>query len=200
MKAITSGFEDVRKSIDDYKEAKRKELKARRKLKTLETKYSFLARLTEINGQGSKLEEEVRLYFKALGFKKVEKVGTKYKEEDLRIFINDKLILVEVTGNNKSQTDEDKGHAITKHISIKQSQYPDLQVLGLFVFNHDNTRPFNRRSSKPFSNKLINIALHNKYSLISTVELLKAFIKIKKNELTLDDFTNKLCNLGEVKY
>lgn len=195
---VIKDLEDVKALLNQHRKVKKDLLKVGRRIKTLQKRYSFLDRLISINGCGTSLEEDLRLYFKELSIK-VEKVGVKYKEEDLRVWYREKLLLIEITGDAKLQPEHTKALQVIKHIPKTQEKYPDLLVVGVFVFNHDNTRPFTVRGKKPFDRTLIEIAKSHKCSLITTANMIEAFILIKKNELSVNDFMNKLCTGGEIK-
>lgn len=199
FRKITSEFKDVSEVISTRRRLKTKENRLRRKLKYLLTKYSFLKDLVDIDSSGTPLVNAVKMLFKELGLKKVENVDKKYKDEDLRLWTDNKLLIFEITGIDTPTPKDDKAHRISKHIPIRQKQNLDKKVFGVFVVNHDNKRPFGKRHKKPFRQQLIDIAESHSYTLTTTTDLFNAFILFKKGGLTADELIDKLCKKGELK-
>ena len=198
FKQYTVEFQDIKLVMEKRKALKRQETRLRRKLKTLEIKYSFLHDLVAINASGEKIVKAISQYFKELGFNKIE-ITEKYGEEDLRLFVDNKLFIIEATGTEKKDNNEGKAHQISKHIQLRQKEFSDIKVIGLFISNHDNKKPFNQRNQKSFEKRLIEIAKSNGYTVTTTIDLLYAFINIKKGLLTTTELTEQLSLTGEFK-
>jgi hypothetical protein len=199
LKNITSNFSDIKPLIQKQNDLQNHTNKVRRRLKTQLNKYCFLKDLVDIDSNGDKLVDSIVLYFKELGFKNVENVDKKYKDEDIRLWVGDLLIIFEVTGIDTPNPKDDKAHRISKHIPVLQEKYPDLHIFGVFIVNHDNKKHFSKRDKKPFREKLTDIAKAHKYTLTTTVDLLNAFLNIKKGELTETELIKELCSGGELK-
>jgi hypothetical protein len=196
LKVITSNFTDVSILLEEQKQLNRKINRVRRKLKTKYNEYKFLQKLVGIEIIGDELENALKLYFKKLGFEKVDKVGKKFREEDIRLWIDNRLILFEVKGDNRPIMKDDKIFQLLKHIPNKQKKYEDKIVYGVFVCNHDNLKPFNERNSNPFDERVKKLIVDSKICVITTIELLKIFEKIEQGLMTKDDFITKLCTPG----
>lgn len=199
LSIFTSTFDDIKPLIEKRNNLLKDINKTRRRLKTQFNKYSFLYDLVGINANGTPLVDALVKYFKAFNFENVENVDKKYKDEDIRLFHHDTLIIIEVTGIDAANPQENKAHQITKHIPTRQNENPNLNVFGLFVVNHENTKAYNKRSKRPFSDKLDKIAKSHKYGLITTVDLFYAFLEFKNNKFTPDKLISKLCSTGIIK-
>lgn len=96
--------------------------------------------------------------------------------------------------------DENEIFQLLKYKQRYQDDFKDLTVRGIFVLNHDNQKPIEQRNKSPFDEHRKRDAKLNGYSVTSTVELLKAFILIKKKELTLEEFDKVVHTHGTVKF
>ena len=199
LKKITSNFREIKPLINAQNDLVKQSNRIRRRLKTKLQNYKFLQNLVGVNASGSQLVNSVISLFKNLGFEKIENVDQKYRDEDIRLWHDDMLFIIEITGVDTPQPTDNKAHQISKHIPIRQMQYPDYKVVGLFIVNHNNKKEYSKREKKPFSERLINIAEYHKYTLITTVDLLKAFVRINNNHLKVLDFIQALCKTGEFK-
>lgn len=197
-KIFINDFEEVKALKIKLKEAKKEVQKSRRRLITLENKYKFLSEIVDINSKNKELIKSVKAYFKEIKLKhqEVDKQG----KEDFGVWHKNKLILVEVTGTKNAVLSQDKTHQISKHINIRQSAFPNLNVSGLFICNHDSETQYNLREQNPFPKDTIEIASHNKYSLITTVSLVSAFLKLKRGEITLDTLVDTISTYGEIRF
>ena len=198
LKKITSDFSDIKPLIDERNKLLRQTNKVRRRLKTRLEKYDFLKDMIGIGSHSTKLVNSIVKYFKTLGFEKIENVD-KSKDEDIRLWVDDKLIIFEVTGIPEPTTKDAKAHQISKHIQIRQEEYPGITVSGVFIVNHDNKKHYSIRHKSPFRKGLNEIARTNKYTLTTTIDLFNAFIKIKNGKLTKEELINKICSTGELK-
>ena len=198
FRELTKSFDDIQEIIVQKNLLKKEEGKLRRKLASLESKYSFLKDLVAIKGNSDKTSEAIKKYFKELGLK-IEIVPEKFGVEDLRLWFENKLVIIETTGTEKSDNSENKAHQISKHIPIRKQEYPNLEVYGLFISNHDNRKPFNERKEKSFSKRVNEISESHAYTVTTTTNLLKAFLSIKNGDLTISELIEKLCATGEFK-
>ncbi|MBN8835646.1 MAG: hypothetical protein J0I09_00150 [Sphingobacteriia bacterium] len=199
LKNITSDFVEISQLLEKRNKLFSETNKVRRKLKSKINKYKFLVDLVDTDSNGGRLVNAVVQLFKSIGFSNIENVDKKYNDEDIRLWLDDLLIIFEITGIDTANPKDDKAYRISKHIPIRQKQNPNLKVFGVFIVNHDNKKHFKKREKKPFRKNLIEIAKEHKYTLTTTVDIFNAFIKIKKDSLTKDDFIKCLCMTGELK-
>ena len=194
---ITSSFDDVSSLLLEIKKAKANQNKLRRRLKTKVLKYSFLKDIIDINCSATKLTKAVKQYLKEIGLQKVilkEKSG----EEDLQIWVDNRLILVEVTGTKGNAHKDSKTTQIAKHIPVKQEQYPDVKVSGLFISNHDFVKPVTDRNRTPFTLEQINFARTSSYTLTTTRDLLLLYIEYRRGNITTQEIINRICTFGQL--
>jgi len=195
---ITSQFDDIREQLDHFNQIKSEYAKRRRRLKTLIGKYFFLKDIVDVESKSERLRGGLKEYFMAIGFDRVELVPEKLGIEDMRLWIQDKYILVEITGRNKATCDDKSAHDISKHIPLNKNKYPQYKVSGLFIVNHDSKKNFSHRFKNPFNNtNVIEIAKSHHYTLTTTIDLLYAFVEIKLGRLTIEKFVDQLCSFGE---
>ena len=64
LKTYTKDFEDISCTLAEIKSLKRQEMRLRRKLKTLELKYSFLRELVGIDNEGETISLAVKKLFR----------------------------------------------------------------------------------------------------------------------------------------
>lgn len=197
IEKITSEFEEIKSVILKLKEVKKQENKFKRQLKTLKNKYTFLNEIIGIKIQSKELVNSIKKYFKELNLS-IHDAPNNDKEgvEDLRLWVDGKLYIVEVTGSEKKIVTEKKSHQISKHINIRQKHYPNLKVIGLFIVNHDFETHFSKRAIKAFEKRPIEIALNNNYTLTTTLTLFNAFILIKQGSMTVSDLIEGFENKG----
>ena len=198
LKNFTKNFPEVKSLIAKQKSLKREINKTNKRLNTHFKKFDFLSKIIEIGVNDDELEENLKIYFKNIGFKHVNKVGKHLGKEDLRIIQPDKTIIVEATGIKKLNPTDDKTRQITKHLAVRKSNGEN--VFGLFVLHSENLKPIVERQKKPFTKDQIEYANADKYGLVTTIDLLFAFKLIKTNELTFKEFENKICSYGHITF
>ena len=195
---LTENIPEIKVLLNQEKELKKELNRVNRRLKTYSNKYKFLKIIISENVANDLLEEYVKLFFKEIGFEKVHKVGKQLRKEDLRIIKTDKIIIAEVTGSNKRTVRDSKTMQITKHLSVRKSKKENAYAL--FIINHSNNVNYKKRNEHPFTENQIQYAETGKYSLVTTTELVKGFMKVKLGKMNLLEFEEKLCEFGLVKF
>jgi hypothetical protein len=196
LKNITSEFSDILPIISERDDIIKSLNKTRRRLRTKLKRYSFLSQMVGIGSNGDKLVDSIVTFLKELNIGKVENVDKKYMDEDIRLWTDESLLIFEVTGIDTPNPKDYKAHQISKHLPIKQEQFADKKVYGVFIVNHDNRKNYLDRNKRPFNDRLIKIAKGHNYTLVTTVDLLNAFVKIKTDKLTPAELIEKLCSTG----
>lgn len=199
LKKITASFLEIEPLFAKKKKLLQEAKQIRRKLKNKLNEFSFLKTMVGINKKDKELEIAVKQCFDAFGFDKVERVADIFKEEDLRVWYRNKLIIFEVTGKGKEQPEHDKIFQIDRHVPIKKQQFIDYEVYGGFIANHNSEKPFDQRHKRPFDEKVNVLAKGSAISLLTTLDILNSFINFKKGKLTLDDFVTQMCKPGIFK-
>lgn len=195
IKRAISSFEDVSVLMLKLKEAKKIENRIKRRLKTKLMRYDFLDKIIGINTHKNELVYSIELFFKSLGLK-TEGVPENLGNEDMRIWFDNTLMIVEITGTKKNST-EDKTHQISKHIPERKSNYPSLDVKGLFITNHNNDVDVGKRSKNPFTKRQGKFAKDHGYIITTTITLFFSYLSIKSGSMSLDDFKRNISTPGE---
>ena len=199
LKKLSADFLDIKPMFKEKKQLLQKARQFRNRLKTKFNEYSFLKTLVGVNVKDDDLDLPIKKCFDAFGFDKVECIGKKFKEEDIRLWHRNRLIIFEATGCDGANPTHDKIFQILKHIPIKKEMFKNFEVYGGFIANHDCTKPFDQRTKKPYDAKVEVLAKGQSIVLLSTTDLLNSFINFKKGKLTPDDFVNQLCTPGVFK-
>ena len=197
---LTRHFPDVTDAIGRANSAKRDLNRATRRVRSLKTKYQFLQDLVGIKSHADTLDSALKSFFKELGYTDVRKVGKKYQREDLQIWTDNKLIVIEAKGITRPTPSDPECGQIAKYMRLRGKKITDKTVFGLFVVNHDNDKHPCRRNPTPFDKNKIEYAEASEYGLTTTIELLKAFIQIKTGRLTVGEFENKICSTGLISF
>ncbi len=193
LKKLTKDFTDIKVLLEKRDEIKRDDNKVRRRLRTQFSRYDFLKDIVDIGCRGDRLVNALVKYFKAVGFDRVENVDKEFEEEDIRLWTEDSLIIFEVTGVDKLQPKHDKAHSVSRHMPARKSEYPNLKVYGGFIINHDNNKHYLKRNPKPFDEKIRRVALGHKYSLLTTVDLLRWFLELEKGTIDKKEILKRIC-------
>lgn len=199
LKHTTSGFNDVKSLIDRHNDLLKQVNQIRRRLRTQLNKYEFLKQLVGVGATDTTLDKALRVYFNSLGFDKVECVGKKFKQEDVRLWTDQRLLIFETTGSKNPVPTDDKVFQIFKHVPIRKQQNLNLEVFGVFVFNNDNLKPFAQRTKNAFDKRTENFALAHGFTVTTTTDLFNAYVNIKKNLLNPEELIDKLCSPGIFK-
>lgn len=78
---------------------------------------------------------------------------------------------------------------------IADKKNEDVQII-----EYNNSREINKRNKMPFDKQKVDDAKNGGYSLLSTVELLNAFVLIKTAELSLEEFDNIIHKVGLIQF
>ena len=202
LRQIIKDFNEVKELIAEHKSISIKLRKVDKKLKTLETKYKFLTDLISVDGKDTLIEKAAKSLFKSAGFEQVRHlVNVRPKREDLQIWCNDCLILVECKGTYRSVPDDKELSQIKKYIdhrtNIVKSTIP---VFGLTVINHDNSKLYHNRNKNPFDKSKHEYAIASQYGIITTVDLVRGFLLLKNNIITFDTFKQTIKQFGIIKF
>jgi hypothetical protein len=143
IKKVTAKFDDVKILMDKLAEIKRDERKVKRRLKTKYLNYTFLSDIVGLSKKDKKLTEPLFKFFKHLQLN-IQRAPNKDKGgiEDLRIFYDDKLIIIEATSIENDRAPEAKLTQILKHTKIRQAEFPNFKVIGLSIINHEDKKHF----------------------------------------------------------
>lgn len=127
-------------------------------------------------------------------------LGNDKKLADVEITVKDKIILIEAKGISPDIPTENDCSQISKYIKRKSSKFTDNRIFGVFIVNHDNKKFFNLRNPNPFDQTRIEDAKISDYGLMTTYDLFKYYLEIKKHTISLNEFENIICKKGLIKY
>ena len=190
MEAITKEFPDVKKVLAESKRLKTEANKIRRKMITLNKKYSFIGEILEKDSKSGKLRSAVISLFIELGLYVDKKdIGN----EDFKVYFENRLILVEVKGSRNKAAKEDETTQVSKHINIAKKDNLDKTVTCLLVANYDNKTELGNRVKNPFTERQVKIGNSFETKLITVIELIDLYRRVKTGEITLKQMIDILC-------
>lgn len=199
LMSITGKFQDIKPLLEDKKKFLRQAQQNRRRLKTKFDEYSFLKDLVGINSNDDLLDQAFKKYLNAFGFQRVDVIGKTFREEDMRLWVDNKLIIFEATGTKGQQPEQGKQHQIVKHVAIRKTRYPLLEVHPVFIANHNNKVHYLQRHKKPYDDIAHKMAIGFNLCITTTIDLLNAFIKFKNGEFSANDLVANFCTPGIFK-
>lgn len=202
VRQLTSRFRETKELIAEHNILKRQLKKIDRKLLTLENKYKFLSDIVSIGGHDTVIELATKKLLKSAGFREVKHLkNVRPKREDLQVWCEDCLILIECKGTYKTVPPDHEVGQIKKYIDHRKNIVRStLPVYGLTVINHDFNKPHDKRNTNPFGKYKNEYALGSSYGMITTSELLNGFILLKNGDIDFETFKRFLLKTGEIKF
>jgi hypothetical protein len=202
LRQITKDFKDVRQLVDKHNELKKQIRTIDRKLKTIETKYSFLTDIISVDGNDRIIEVAAKKLLKNAGFTDVRRLeNVRPKREDLQIWCSDCIILAECKGTKHSVPKDNEIGQVKKYVDYRKNKIiSQLPVFGITIINHDNSKSFNHRNKNPIDKYKHEYAVSGQYGIITSIELVNGFLKLKNNIISFDDFKNKIKQFGLITF
>lgn len=190
-------FSDIK---SDYDCAKKSLVSSKRKLRTLEQRYKFLYDIISERGTGDILELGCKRLFNLAGFNDVRHLRkVKPEREDLQIWLDDMLILVECKGIGSHMPNDADLNQIVRYVNYKATNSL-LPVKGIVIFNHDLKKPIDKRNKTPIDKMKEEYAKTSGYGVIHVSQLINGFIQLKNNQINLVQFKDTLLTTGIVKF
>ncbi len=127
----TKSFKHVQELLIDEKNIKKQLRSISRRLKTIELKHSFLNDITSVNGKSTLIEIAAKRLFKSAGFGDVRHLqNVRPKREDLQIWCDDCVILVECKGSKNTIPQDNEIGQIKKYIDNQpELKHSDMLAL-----------------------------------------------------------------------
>lgn len=195
---------EISNLVSAKKEAKKAINRLNRRIATIEKNYSFLSEIVAIGNHDKDLEYSLKKYFKSLGiYNRVDWLPKSGNNEDLRIWTDECVIIVDSNGNNNTTLKSAHIHKVSKYMALgaKVKSMNGFTRRGLVVVNHDKSKHYSMRSKTPFTDaKEVEYAEINNIGLVTTVQLLKGYIKVKTGEITLDEFHRRITLNGIIEF
>jgi hypothetical protein len=162
--------------------------------------YKFLHDL--LTETGAKLVKAVEQFFHWLGFDNVVNCDEAYpgrNEEDLRVSLDNGLLVVEVKGIGGTSKDEDCSQ-ISKIRYRRVKERDSLDVFALYIVNHQRYLPPENRSNPPFTGTQIEDAKNDERGLLTTYDLFKLYFDVSSGFITKEDARESLLDFGLVAF
>lgn len=179
---------ELDKAKEEYRQLKRNLEVKRRKLKRIYDKYYFVECIVNPEIDDIELQQHVGDLFKDLGYVTLHPENN--DEFDVILATNNGHIGIEVKNDNHVRENE-LFQALKYGMRYKERNATD--IFSLVVWN-------NTKSNHSFDGNRIKDADLNHYGLITTQELLKGYLKVKTNRISIDLFNSLLVQKGIVKY
>lgn len=170
------------------------------KIKHLNEKYKFIFDMFSPEIGDIELEKCVQMLFLSIGYKDVIHLTEDTRNPDIVVNYNEFKTVIEVKNTLGQTITENDIFQVHKYKQRQQDDFIDSAVRGILVLNNCNRKPLDQRNKNPFDIYRERDAKLNNYSLVTTSELLNAFILIKRNELTLEEFDKVIHTHGVVKF
>jgi len=173
--------------------------KVNQKIEVNSLTFKFLHEL--IQETGDALVAAVIQYLRWLGLKVVDKDKTAATllEEDLQVYYENKMLIVEVKGIAGRPKDDDCIQ-IVKVRTRRMKQLNRTDIDALFLVNHQRLLPPLSRENPPFQPQQMIDASDDFRGLATTWQLFTAYELVQKNILTKKDIINGLFTNGLVHF
>lgn len=173
--------------------------KINQKIEANNLRFKFLHEI--IQETGDALVAAIIQYFKWLGVKVVDKDKTAkiLLEEDLQVFHESKMLIVEVKGIAGKPKDDDCSQ-IVKVRTRRMKELKRTDIDALFLVNHQRMLPPLARENPAFQPQQIIDAADDYRGLLTTWQLFKAYELVQKSILTKKDIINGLFSSGLVNF
>ena len=137
------------------------------------------------------------LDIKWLGFENVVLVdgNEEILREDIQIWDNDDLYIIEVKGIGRTSTDSECSQ-IVKHRRKREKENRDKNVWPIYIVNHQRYMNPSLRDNPPFKDNQIDYAEDDERGLLTTWQLFKQFKFIEAGIFTKEETRNSLKKIG----
>lgn len=179
---------DIILARNKYRVLKRQVSRERRKIRSLYERYKFLTMIISKDVNDFKLEDYILQLFQDLKYDTHKPKST--KDLDVIVCLNTNTIGIEVKNGNlptENEMFQARKYAIRHLRKTNKSMHP------LIVWN-------NAKIGQEFDPSRIEDAEGNSYSIITTKELLKGYLKVKQGIIDLHTFDLLINKVGIVKF
>jgi len=141
------------------------------------------------SGTGKSLELVVKRVFEEIGF--TVKEG-KPGRDDLILDYNGKIAVVEIKGLTKSASE--KNAAQLEKWVMEYLTENSIHPKGFLIINSYKNLPLNDRDQEDFPHQMLQFSEHREHCLITTIQLLGLFLKVKEEPTQRDTLIEELFN------
>lgn len=153
---------------------------------------------------GDQLVEAVMACLAELGFQdvvdmdKIRDREGKPRREDLQVRDISPMLVVDIKGISNFPGDEDAMQAF-KHAALIMREQKRTDVYGLSLINHQrHLPPLGRNNDMPFRQELVDVALQNEQGLMTTWDLYRLVVNMRKHSWRSDDVKATLYRHGRI--
>ncbi|QOR35071.1 hypothetical protein IMX26_16675 [Clostridium sp. 'deep sea'] len=169
-----------------------------KKIQDEKDKLSFLTNILTSNGFGELLVKNIQKTLLEIGYSNVVNVDDTIegnKQEDLNIYNDYGLTVIEIKGHNGNPT-EDDCQALLKYMNRNMKKHKRSDIHGILIVNHQKMLPPLERSNPAFTKEQIADAVRDEYTLVSTWELYKSVRLLQENLINFNDIDISLHTKG----
>lgn len=196
---VTSKFPEIDDLLTQSRTLKNQLNKVARRLRTKRTEYDFLQKLVWEFSYDNVLVDSLYSLFSNIGFNTKKLAGD--NEEDLQIQLNDELILIEAKGDKSENTSYKGLDQIARYVVRRREENKDAEIYGIYIVNHHlKQSDYKKRNPKAFGSDMLKDAGASKIGLLTTIDLLSGYVKLKRDEISIDDFGNNLKSFGQITF
>jgi len=139
------------------------------------------------SGTGRSLELVVKRVFEEIGFTVEE---GKPGRDDLILNYNGKIAVAEIKGLTKSASE--KNAAQLEKWVMEYLTENSIHPKGFLIINTYNNLPLKDRDKEDFPHQMLPFSKHREHCLMTTIQLLGLFLKVKENPDQRDTLINEL--------
>lgn len=88
---------------------------------------------------------------------------------------------------------------VIPRVPLRQSEYKDKTIHGVFIVSHDNKNTYKSRCKNPFTRSNESYAKTNKICLATVVDLINVFLDIKAGIVMPEALIKVICTPGILK-
>jgi hypothetical protein len=129
----------------------------------------------------------------------MDETNLEIKEEDLKIPVEDGLLVVEIKGIGGTSKDSECSQ-ISKVKFRRAKERNRFDVFALYIVNHQRFLPPSERKNPPFNERQISDAESEERGLLATYEFFKLYSKIEDGFITKKDARDSLLQHGLVQF
>ncbi len=166
--------------------------------------YSFLYGIVGSQADDERLVKNLEKFLDEIGYQAVHNMDEEIQDdenlqEDLQLRDFD-MTLIEAKGIKRPTPSESECNQVLKYLHRRQKEYPNKEIKGVFVLNHSKFTEPTQRDTCPFTTQEIKDAEEGPYSLVTTWQLFRVFVAIKRGIITVGDFHSSLTKPGFVNF
>lgn len=200
--SMSRHFPEVKLLLEQQAQHKKALRRLKSKLEREMKRNDFLIEMLWAQ-EGLELLIPLQKLFWSIGYKDVKIISPKKRNiEDMHIKYNDKYIYIE--GKCQKNIGVPEMHNVTvihSYVETAKHREPGKDIVGLFIINpHCAEFDIRKRKVAVFDDDRKEKSLALKFGMITTLELLNGFQKLKQNQITFEDFHNTILQHGEIKF